>query len=120
MVISVLWLVVFTTCLAVDTNQRLNEHYKECLRMADLIASTFREAGQNDRALAEQQGAHGECWKVVGTIPLDRLARYLLVENPESANLFTAMFAPVALFWLLRGAILVAVRRRRRESRVSI
>jgi hypothetical protein len=119
-VISVLWLVVFTTCLAADTNQRLNEHYKECLRMADLIASTFRDAGQSDRALAEQQVAHGECWRFAETIPLDRLARYLLVENPESASLFTAMFGPIALFWLLGGAIFAAVHwHQRLTSRIS-
>jgi hypothetical protein len=109
-VLSLLWLVVFPICLLVDTNQRTNDYYKECVRMAGVIASNLREGGQNDRALAEEQGAHDKCWKLAGHIPLDRLVRTLLVGNPEGASLWAALLAPIAFFWLLGGAVFSTVR----------
>jgi hypothetical protein len=108
--ISLLWLVVFPISLLVDTNQRTNDYYQECVRMAGVTASNLREGGQNDRALAEEQGAHDKCWKSAGHMPLDRLVRTLLVGNPESASLWAAMLTPIAFFWLLGGSAFVIVR----------
>ena len=108
-VISILWLVGVPIYFMVDQNQSAGTVYESCLQDAYLIYGPVGYKGDNP---AEFRLASQRCSETRNRMfmSLKKLIGVLLGQDKESQVIWTAMFVPLALFWVIGGVVIATVR----------
>jgi hypothetical protein len=108
-VISILWLAGVPIYFMVDQNQSAGRVYESCLQDAYLIYGPVGYKGDNP---TEFHLTSQRCWETRNRMLVSpmKLIGVLLGQDKESQVIWTAMFVPLALFWLIGGIVITAVR----------
>ena len=97
--VSALWLIGLPMFVMLDSNRRANEFYTWC-----------RSAESRYAAEMTPQQQVEWCSRAAGFMTPTVLAQVLVAGNADTFAMWSLMLGPVAVFWLIFGIILVAVR----------
>ena len=98
-VISVLWLIGLPIFVMVDSNRRASQFYAWCRSTEPHFASDVTPEQQDEW-----------CSRAAGFMTPTVLVQVLIAGNADTFTIWSLMLGPVAVFWLIFGIILAAVR----------
>lgn len=108
--ISILWFFGIPIYLVVNTNKTAEVVYQSCIRSADLA---FEPGGFEGDNPGELKTAERRCARSFDHMRMSpgKLIRLLLGrDSEETLTVWAIILLPIALFWLVGGATINAVR----------